>query len=152
MTTTVALCVLLSHADSSDREMYAEYLRAQGLDVIETGTTDEAVSQLAGAHVLITGLIVPGSVTPVELIERVRHGSRTTDTPILVLTGSTHRPTLDAAHRAGADVVLIKPCYPNDLLDELHRVLEKRGIREVEEGVYFVPVPDRRSRPRRLSP
>lgn len=144
----MALRVLLSHAGSDDREMYAEYLRTQGFEVVETASTDETVLQLADAHVLITGLAVPGPVTPVELIERVRRGARGTSTPVLVLTACSQPSMLNAARRAGANVILIKPCYPDDLLNELHCVLAQHGIRDVGDGVYLVPVSDRRRTPR----
>ena len=148
VTIPVALRVLFAHGGSDDREMYSEYLREHQFDVIETGTTDDALMKLADAHIVITGLMMPGSMHPVELIERIRHGSSTAATPILVVTASCEPSMLDAARRAGADVVLTKPCYPHDLLEQLQRILDERGIREVGDGIYLVPVADRRSKPR----
>jgi two-component system, cell cycle response regulator DivK len=144
----MAIRVVFCHVGSDDREMYAEYLRGQGFEVIETGTTDGAVSELADAHVLITGLMVPGFVTPVGLIARIRQGCSSVRKPVLVLTACSQPAVLNAARRAGADVLLIKPCYPDDLLNALHRVLDEHGFRDVGEGVYLVPVADRRRRSR----
>ena len=53
--------ILLAHAGTDDRHLYAEYLRAFGFEVQEAATTDCALSELGECQLLITGLLVPGS-------------------------------------------------------------------------------------------
>jgi DNA-binding response OmpR family regulator len=38
--------------------MYAEYLRGEGFEVREVGTTDEALTLTSGVDLVITGLMV----------------------------------------------------------------------------------------------
>ena len=104
--------------------MYAEYLQAHEYAVTEADTTDAAFGSIQHVDVLITGLLVPGVVRPIQLIQHVRR--ETPDKPIIVVT-ACNDPTmhLEARH-AGADVVLLKPCLPDALLREMHRVRRSR--------------------------
>lgn len=113
--------------------MYAEYLRAHGFRVHEAGTTDDALDVFDTCDLLITGLLVPGSIDGVELIERVRvtHSA----VPIIVVTACVLQATQQAARTAGCDELLTKPCFPERLLESVWRLLE-------------IP-PERRHRPMR---
>ena len=121
------ISLLLVHTESDDREMYAEYLRQEGFDVQEAGTTDSALPLVPGATAVITGLLMPGSVDPVELIHRVRHGW--SSTPVVVLTACMDTDRIDRARVAGADVVLLKPCLPDTLLDAVMEAIEANDVR-----------------------
>lgn len=123
----MASSVLLIHANSDDREMYAEYLSAHGFRVTQAGTTDAAFPLILRAGAVITGLLVPGSFDGVELITRVRQDPATAEKPIVVVTACTFSHHLERARRAGANAVLLKPCLPGVLLEELHRVLGTDG-------------------------
>jgi DNA-binding response OmpR family regulator len=105
--------------------MYAEYLRREGFDVHEAGTTDSALPLVSDATAIVTGLLIPGSIDAVEFILRARQQSRTT--PIVVLTASRER--VDQARAAGADVVLLKPCLPETLLDSVIGTLDAHEVR-----------------------
>src|SRR5688572_28650993 len=136
--------LLLVHAHSDDREMYAEYLSAQGFHVNEAGTTDAALPLIQAAAAVITSLLVPGSFDGVELIVRIRRDARTAEKPVVVVTASTFSHQLERARRAGADVLLIKPCLPVVLLGEVQRLLAGKGTRLTEEPPAS---PDRRRIP-----
>jgi two-component system cell cycle response regulator DivK len=130
----MAPSVLIIHANSDDREMYAEYLSANGFRVTEAGTTDAALPLILEAEAVVTGLLVPGSFDGVELITRIRQDPVTAEKPIVVVTACTFSHQLERARRAGANVVLLKPCLPAALLDELQRLLESdEGIRAAGE-------------------
>ena len=119
--------ILLVHANSDDREMYAEYLRIHGLDVIEAGTTDEALTRLADCQLMITGLLVPGSIDCVQLVARTRAQFPTL--PIVVLTACVIPAKREAALAAGCDVFLLKPCFPETLLENVWELLD-RGAKD----------------------
>ena len=121
------ISLLLIHTDSDDREMYADYLRGEGFDVQEAGTTDGALQLLPHATAVITGLLMPGSVDPVELITRVRQ--EWSSTPVIVLTACADQDRLDRARVAGADVVLLKPCLPDALLRSVLDAIEANDVR-----------------------
>jgi CheY-like chemotaxis protein len=138
----MAPSVLIIHANSDDREMYAEYLSAQGCRVTEAGTTDGAMSLIPMADAVITGLLVPGSFDGVELITRMRRDPATAGKAIVVVTACTFSHQLERARRAGANVVLVKPCLPGVLFGELQRLLETdAGVRAAGE---LPPQPERR--------
>ena len=121
------ISLLLIHADSDDREMYADYLRREGFDVQEAGTTDEALPLLPHATAVVTGLLMPGSVDPVDLITRVRQ--EWSSTPVIVLTACADKNRLDKARVAGADAVLLKPCLPDTLLRSVLEAIEANDVR-----------------------
>jgi len=111
--------VLLLHSDSDDRDMYCEYLRHHGYAVTVAGSTDEALPLVPTVDALITGLMVPGSIEAVDLIQQVR--GELSDLPIVVVTAVSEQR--ERAARAGADVVLAKPCFPDQLMAELRKVM-----------------------------
>ena len=121
--------VLFVHNDSDDRAMYAEYLRGEGFDVREVGTTDDALPLTSGVDLVITGLLVAGSVDALDFIRRTRseHGN----TPIVVVTASAYPDSLTKAYDAGAQVVLVKPCLPDALLHEVKSVIDSPQVRLV---------------------
>ena len=107
--------------------MYAEYLRAEGFEVQEAGTTDSALVLVPHATAVITGLLMPGSVDPVELITRMRN--EWSSTPVVVLTACGDMARVDRARAAGADAVLLKPCLPETLLSAITDAIEANDVR-----------------------
>ena len=126
----MAVSLLLVHTAADDREMYAEYFTSQGFRVIQAATTDEAIPLISEADVVITGLMVRGLVDPLEMIANIRDDPRTATKPVIVLTASSFSDLRDRARRAGADVVILKPCLPDALVAEVRKVLELRGRRD----------------------
>ena len=75
--------------------MYAEYLCAHGFRVHEAATTDDALALIDTCDMVITGLLVPGSIDGVELIARLR--AKRSAVPIIVVTANTSHPAVLAA-------------------------------------------------------
>ena|SRR5688572_30291339 len=115
--------LLLVHTDSDEREMYAEYFRGEGFAVQEVGTTEGALPLARHARVVITGLMVPGSIDAIEFIADVRRERPTT--PIIVVTSCLIPHRIDKAYAAGANLVLAKPCLPDVLLDAVRAVIPR---------------------------
>lgn len=124
---TTPLSLLLVHTESDDRAMYAEYLRREGFHVHEAGTVDSALPLVPEAAAIVTGLLVPGSIDPVEFIGRVRRQSNAT--AIVVLTADANSEHVEQARAAGADVVLLKPCLPEALLDSVIDTIDAHDAR-----------------------
>ena len=135
--------ILLIHAARDDREMYAEYLAAERFRVTEASTTDEAMPLIAQADAVVTGLLVPGAVEPTQMIADIRMNPLTAAKPIIVVTGCAYSDKLQQARAAGADVVLLKPCLPNELLEHVKRL--------VRSPLHLRVQPDRRRMPDRRS-
>jgi CheY-like chemotaxis protein len=90
--------------------------------------------------VIVTEVGVPG-IDGISLCELLRTDRQTQSVPIIVLTGD-QRPTVhEAARRAGATVVLMKPCLP----DSLWRELQARG-RHAGDRLVTPPVEQRIAR------
>jgi DNA-binding response OmpR family regulator len=117
--------VLLVQADTDDRQMYADYLAWHGFEVVTVSRTEEAVPLIASCSVLVTGLMVPGTMFPIALIEGAKHGEWGKSVPVIVVTASILFPLHNAAEAAGADRILQKPCYPGDLLKSVQAVLHR---------------------------
>ena len=83
------------------------------LGVGKAGSTDVALPLAGAADLIISALLGPGSLDAVEFIAAIRRDPRTAAKPIVVVTACTFSHQLERARRAGADLVLLKPCVPN---------------------------------------
>ena len=115
--------VLLVEDDRDTREMYSEYLSYSGLHVTEARTGRRALESVRSRRpdVVVTDLAMP-EMDGRELSRRLRSDRRTSDLPIIAVSGqASYR-----AREAGADVVLEKPCEPDTLLHVIEDVLHSR--------------------------
>lgn len=117
--------VLLVQSDQDNREMYAEYLRLKGFDPISASTVEEALALAADAHVIVTGIALPGDQDGVALISRLRTNQETQHVPIVALT--TFVGNAERAAAAGCDRWLLKPCLPDELLACVRRAMRDSG-------------------------
>jgi DNA-binding response OmpR family regulator len=120
------LRALLVDRDADTRAMYAEYLRRAHYDVEQAGDGREA---LAKAHsrqpaIIVTETWLPG-ISGFELCRLLRSDAATRAIPIIVVTSATFPTDRALAETAGADLVVAKPCLPDELADEMRRVLSE---------------------------
>lgn len=109
--------------------MYAEYMRYHGLRVIVAATAREALEAADRAHVVVTGILLPGDMDGIELLTRLRADERTAAIPLVVVTACSLGAHRHLAELAGCDLFLPKPCLPDDLTREVRRLLEARSGR-----------------------
>jgi CheY-like chemotaxis protein len=115
--------VLLVEDDRDTREMYSYYLSHSGMRVTEARTGRRALEQ-ARRHtpdVVVTDIAMP-EMDGLELSRRLRANQTTHDVPIIAVSGQAS----DRARQAGADVVLDKPCEPDQLLHVIEDILRSR--------------------------
>jgi two-component system cell cycle response regulator DivK len=105
--------------------MYAEYLEHYGVPTVTANNADDAFAFAPTAAVIVTGIILRGTVDGIELIRRLRVDDRTKRTPIIVLTACVMQSDFEAAVAAGCDAFLRKPCAPDELLREIRRVHDR---------------------------
>jgi two-component system, cell cycle response regulator DivK len=117
-----AIRVLLADCDQDTRQMYGEFLRQSSVELDEAADGREALAKaLARPHdVIITETRLPG-ISGYELCQLLRRDVATKSTPIIVVTAEAFATSLERARKAGADVVLVKPCLPDVLLAEIRR-------------------------------
>jgi two-component system, cell cycle response regulator DivK len=120
--------VLLVESAQDDRDMYAEYLRASGLNPVERDNTGDALDDAIEVDLVVTGIRVKGPFDGIELIRRLRNGDGTRDLPVIVLTACAFERDERRARAAGCDVFLTKPCLPDRLVSEIRLVLTRRTL------------------------
>lgn len=117
-----------------NREMYGAFLSQAGLRVALAATAEEAWEQIQREppHVVVTDLAMPG-LDGFELCRRIRAFRSPEETAIIALTGMTLKPgDLERLIDAGSDRLLLKPCLPTDLLEEIRQACAKAAALEAE--------------------
>jgi CheY-like chemotaxis protein len=108
-------------------EIWGLYLRAVGYDVIEA---EDGLSAVEQAHrhlpdVIVLDLELPG-ITGFEAAVRLRQASDTRNIPLIAATGYSHAKQLNQARASGFDAIVVKPCDPAALVEEIERLLAHR--------------------------
>ena len=116
--------VLIVDDYDDNREMYAAYLEFSGLRVAQAVNGREALSK---THDLMPDLIVmdlslPG-IDGWQATRAIKHDPKTRDILVLALTGHALEGAAQGAKDAGCDHFLTKPCLPEDLFQEIQRML-----------------------------
>ena len=105
-------------------EMYAAYLRFEGLRVLEASNgleaLEKAVTELPA--VIVMDLSLPG-LDGWEATRRLKADPRTRRIPIVALTGHALAGSSERAKEAGCDSFLTKPCLPEALHAEIMRFI-----------------------------
>ena len=108
------------------RELYAEYLRLAGLraEVAEDGYDALAKATALRPSVIIMDLAMP-RMDGWEATRRLKSNPATRNIPVIALTGHVIERSRERSIEAGADGYLTKPCFPDSLLAEVHRVMRE---------------------------
>src|SRR6185295_6595267 len=116
---------LLVDQDHDTRRMYAAYLQLSACVIEEAEDGREALAKAIARRpdILVTETRLPG-ISGFDLCTLLRNDMLTREIPILVVTGDALDSDRRRAELAGADAVLVKPCLPETLLTEMHRLLE----------------------------
>lgn len=109
------------------REMYAEYLRFSGFRVAEARNGEEALEK---SFSLMPDVVLMDLALPLmdgwEATRRLKGDERTAHIIIVALTGHALAGHAEGARRAGCDAFVTKPCLPDELVDEIRRLLAAR--------------------------
>jgi CheY-like chemotaxis protein len=122
MTTGKHILIVDDYPDALD--IWAIYLRAMGYEVSTAGDGAAAIAQ---AEKLLPDLIVLDLELPrvsgFDVARRLRANPETQHIPLIAATGYSHAKQLDRARDAGFDQIVIKPCDPDMLVEEIERQL-----------------------------
>jgi two-component system cell cycle response regulator DivK len=120
--------VLLVDDYPDAREMYSEYLKFTGFDVVEAANGIEALQQAVekSPDIILMDLSLP-VMDGWEATRRLKADARTADIPVVALTGHALSGMSEGAQRAGCDAFVTKPCLPEDLVKEIRHVLDARA-------------------------
>jgi CheY-like chemotaxis protein len=115
--------VLVIEDDQDTRDMYAALLAVNGFLVQTARTGTEGFTRACEwkPGVILTDLGLP-NIDGWEVVRRLKSDLRTTDIPVIVVTGRTSSE-LDSKASSFGTPVLLKPCEPDMLLEEIERSL-----------------------------
>ena len=106
-------------------DIWALYLGSMGYRVSTAGDGAAAIAQ---AELLLPDLIVLDLELPrvsgFDVAKRLRANPDTQFIPLIAATGYSHMRQLDRAREAGFDRIVIKPCDPDVLVEEIERLLQ----------------------------
>jgi two-component system, cell cycle response regulator DivK len=115
---------LLVDRDGDTRRMYAEYMKFGAWSVDEAADGREALAKAIAGHpdIIVTESRLPG-INGFDLCSILKRDSTTRAIPIVMVTGDAFAADLQRAQSVGADAVLVKPCLPETLVEEIKRLL-----------------------------
>lgn len=115
--------ILLVDDDSDARELWRDYLTAQGYQVFvaESGEVALLVFRDTQPDVVVTDLIMPGMMGH-DLVKSVREGG--SDCAIVATTGKLMGSKIDEDLQNAVSRILIKPFDPEELIECLEEILE----------------------------
>lgn len=108
--------------------MYAKCLSDHGLAVMAVSDAWDALIAAPKADVIVTDILLAGSMDGVELITRLRRDERDDRRPIIVLTACAWDGERQRAAQAGCDLFLAKPCVPSELLRQVRASLADAAL------------------------
>jgi CheY-like chemotaxis protein len=116
--------ILIVDDVEDNREMYAEYLRFVGFEVVTAPNGEEGLSKALAdpPDAVVLDLTMP-RMDGWAFATALRANPRTQHTRIIVLTGHALTGTEEGARKAGAHSFLSKPCLPEDLAREVKQQL-----------------------------
>lgn len=107
--------MLLVEDDEDSRQMYAAFLRPNfNVAEAEDGIGALQLMQKQRPDIVVTDLALP-RMDGFELVRRMRADARLRDVPVIALSGFSGIEYETRAREAGSDVVLQKPCLPDEL-------------------------------------
>ena len=113
-----------------ERRMYSEALKSAGFEVRTFADPIEALDAAVGAQpaVVVTRILQPGfDVDGLELTRRIRRHPRTHEAAVLVITSLNAHTHRAAAVEAGCDRLLMLPCLPDELIDQIRQTVTTRS-------------------------
>ena len=121
--------VLIVEDDRSTRVMYRDYLSQSGFRTADAHNGLQALekAKLLIPDAIVTDLAVPG-IDGFELCRALHQAETTRAIPIIAVTGhSEYLEQPDRFRHAGILRVLVKPCEPDVIVQELRHLLNGNG-------------------------
>jgi CheY-like chemotaxis protein len=117
-------CLIVDdHVDG--RDGFQEYLEANGIEVVATGTAEDALQIVHGQafDLMIVDLQLPG-IDGWSYIRAVRRAPALRGIPIIAVSACVFPEDRQRAQQAGCTAFMAKPCAPDELLAEVYRLLD----------------------------
>ena len=137
MTTGKHILIVDDYPDALD--IWAIYLRAMGFQVSTAGDGAEALAQAQRLRpdVIVLDLELP-RISGFDVARRLRSNPETAHIPLIAATGYSHVTELDRAREAGFDQIVVKPCDPDFLVEEIERQLHAADEPDTQPSRFSV--------------
>ncbi len=123
MNTKIAKKILLVDDDEDLRSLLKMFLNIGGYEVFEAIHGEDAKEQL---KIITPDLITLDMMMPVldgmGFLRWLRQEAKL-DIPVISLTGRSRHDTQPIALELGATEVIFKPCYPEELVEAINKIL-----------------------------
>ena len=116
--------VLLVDDGEDNRERYSRFFRHHAIDML-TAADEESTIEIAKRSqpaVIVLDLGLP-TIDGWEVARRLKVNQTTRDIPIVALSNRALADSKTRALAAGVDSLLTKPCFPEELLAEVRKLL-----------------------------
>jgi len=116
--------ILIVEDFADSRDMYIEFLEAQGFEVVgaEDGLAALKSIEKVRPDIVVLDVALP-KLDGLSVLRRLRADPRYAKLPVLTLSASLGADYQKMAMEAGATVALEKPCLPDELLEAVRKVL-----------------------------
>lgn len=125
--------VLIVEDDDSNREMYSAYLESAGYWVLAARNGAEALVEAHRyqPHVVVTDISMPG-MDGWELARALRQDQQTAGVRIIAVSGRMLEEFPNRESQRDVDVVLMKPCLPDELLREIRGLIARGRLARIQ--------------------
>ena len=125
----MAAFILIVEDDNNAREGLVDLLRFEGLQARGAATVEEALTIAfeTPPAAVVTDIQLPAT-SGFDLAEMLRHRPETRQVPVVGMTGHWSPEVSSRAARAGMVAILMKPCLPAHLVEELRRVINGKPM------------------------
>jgi len=116
------ILIVDDHADI--RRLVRMTLEFEDYEIFEAANGDEALSFLAGrrADVVLLDVMMPGSANGLDVCRHIRAQPELAGVRVLLLSARGQASDREAGLQAGADIYLVKPFSPLQLIDCLRQM------------------------------
>lgn len=118
--------VLVVEDSASVRRLIEVSLRSMNVDIFaaEDGASGLEMIEKHRPDVVVLDIGLPG-LDGWEVLRRLRSNPMLGDTPVIILTAHAQPEMAARAEEGGADAFMTKPFRPNELRNEIDRLLKK---------------------------
>lgn len=121
------LSVLLVEDDKFLRELIAQKLNKEGMEIYFSITAEEALKILETTipHIILLDLLLPG-INGFEFLKELKANPKISHIPVIILSNLGEEKDKETALKLGAKDFLVKALYtPNEIVDEIKKILDK---------------------------
>ena len=126
MTGARTILIVDDYPDALD--VWEIYLNAEGFRVLTAGTGRQALTTATAEipDLVVLDLDLP-DLSGFEVARELRSAAATKHIPLIAATGYSHVVQQDKALQSGFNAIIVKPCDPDALVVEIHRLLSAHG-------------------------